>query len=477
MRVAALAVDGMYDEFDFELDLNLNERVTILHGANGLGKTTLLNLVENVLRGAWGAVARAPVRRFEVRLDDGRRLVVRNRAPAELTAAGTATHGDMSVELAQADGAASQLWRPTHLPEAGAATWRRVTEANPYLTQTGPEEWLDRRTGHSMTTNALLARHPEAVPILRRLVEEPDWLAEIIDGIPCRLIGADRLIVWEPQTRFEDVSYSGWMPAVTWYSNLIVRSVRDAQRRYADTAGTLDRSFPSRVLSETSQPPADAELRDRFARQGERLMRLHAFSLIDEPAPITLPERTLDDAERRVLWTYLLDSDSKLAAFDDVLERLEALFDILQARAGRTFLHKRLVMDREQGLVVRLETGQSVPLSSLSSGEQHLLVLVCALLFEVASGSLVLIDEPELSLHIAWQQAVVDGLIRTGAVRALDFLIATHSPQIVHNHWDLTVDLEGEDEGYDPDDPDEPEEPAGTDDPTETDELGKGQGA
>jgi len=457
VRVAGLSVDGMYDEFDFELALNLDERVTILHGANGLGKTTLLNLVENVLRGAWGAVARAPVRRFEVRLDDGRRLVVRNQARAELTAAGAETHGDMSVELSDPAGADVQVWQPTHLPEAGAATWARVTEANPYLAQTGPEEWLDRRTGHAMTTNALLARHPEAVPILRRLLDEPDWLSEIIDGVPCRLIGADRLIVWEPQTRFEDVSYSGWMPAVTWYSNLILRSIRDAQRRYADAAGSLDRTFPSRVLNEEAPPPSETELRARFAQQGEHFTRLHEFSLIDSFEPIALPGRPLDDAERRVLWTYLQDSDAKLAAFDDVLERLEALFDILQARAGRTFLGKRLAMDREQGLTVRLATGESVPLSSLSSGEQHLLVLVCALLFEVDEGSLVLIDEPELSLHIAWQQAVVDGLIRTGAVRGLDFLIATHSPQIVHTHWDLTVDLEGEDEGYDPDEPENPD--------------------
>lgn len=456
MRVSGLAVEGMYEDFDFALAFNLGERVTILHGANGLGKTTLLNLVENVLRGAWGAVARAPVRRFEVRLDDGRRLVVRNEATGELTAAGTRTHGDMTVELLDPQGRTAELWRPTHLPEAGAATWQRVTEANPYLAQTGPEEWLDRRTGHSMTTNALLARHPEAVPILRRLVQEPDWLSAIVDGIPCRLIGADRLIVWEPQTRFEDVTYSGWMPAVTWYSNLILRSVREAARRYAAAAGSLDRSFPSRVLGETAQPPSEDELRRRFAEQGERLARLHEFSLIDAPEPITLPDRALDDTERRVLWTYLNDSAAKLAAFDTVLERLEALFEILQARSGRTFLHKRLVMDREQGLIVRLDTGVPVPLSALSSGEQHLLVLVCALLFEVDEGTLVLIDEPELSLHIAWQQAVVDGLMRTGSVRHLDFLIATHSPQIVHTHWDLTVDLEGEDEGYDPDeDPDD----------------------
>jgi predicted ATP-binding protein involved in virulence len=61
----------------------------------------------------------------------------------------------------------------------------------------------------------------------------------------------------------------------------------------------------------------------------------------------------------------------------------------------------------------------------------------------VTPNSLILIDEPELSLHILWQQEFLRDLEEIIKIAGLDFLIATHSPQIIHDRWDLAVELEG----------------------------------
>jgi predicted ATP-binding protein involved in virulence len=84
-----------------------------------------------------------------------------------------------------------------------------------------------------------------------------------------------------------------------------------------------------------------------------------------------------------------------------------------------------------------------LPVTSLSSGEQHELVLLYELLFKVNPDSLILIDEPELSLHIAWQQQFLQDLQKITQLASFDVLIATHSPQIIHDRWDLTVELKG----------------------------------
>jgi predicted ATP-dependent endonuclease of OLD family len=57
---------------------------------------------------------------------------------------------------------------------------------------------------------------------------------------------------------------------------------------------------------------------------------------------------------------------------------------------------------------------------------------------------LVLIDEPELSMHISWQRGFIDDLMDiffndsnhhpTGRYHRPQFIIATHSPSIVANH-------------------------------------------
>ena len=79
----------------------------------------------------------------------------------------------------------------------------------------------------------------------------------------------------------------------------------------------------------------------------------------------------------------------------------------------------------------------------LSSGEQQILALLYKLLFNVKPDTLILIDEPELSLHVAWQQEFLKDLQDIIKFVGFDVLIATHSPQIIHDRWDLAVELKG----------------------------------
>ena len=87
------------------------------------------------------------------------------------------------------------------------------------------------------------------------------------------------------------------------------------------------------------------------------------------------------------------------------------------------------------------DNGSEVPLSDLSSGEQQLLILYSQLLFEVQPGTLVMIDEPELSMNVVWQRKFLDDLQRIVELRKFDVLIATHSPQIITDKWDWMVAL------------------------------------
>jgi predicted ATP-dependent endonuclease of OLD family len=68
-------------------------------------------------------------------------------------------------------------------------------------------------------------------------------------------------------------------------------------------------------------------------------------------------------------------------------------------------------------------------------------VLAYDLLFNVKPDALVLIDEPEISLHVAWQQQFLNDIARIAEVASLRFIIATHSPQIIHKWWAQAVAL------------------------------------
>ena len=102
-----------------------------------------------------------------------------------------------------------------------------------------------------------------------------------------------------------------------------------------------------------------------------------------------------------------------------------------------------MTISRQDGFSFFTKGDRPLPVTSLSSGEQHELVLLYELLFKVNPNSLILIDEPELSLHIAWQQEFLQDLQEITRLASFDVLIATHSPQIIHDRWDLTVQLKG----------------------------------
>ena len=92
-------------------------------------------------------------------------------------------------------------------------------------------------------------------------------------------------------------------------------------------------------------------------------------------------------------------------------------------------------------LSVKLPTGQEIESSALSSGELQLLILFTFLyfLFDPNQEFPVFVDEPELSLHLAWQRRYVES-VREANPKA-QLVIATHSPEIVGSQEDAVIDM------------------------------------
>ena len=125
-----------------------------------------------------------------------------------------------------------------------------------------------------------------------------------------------------------------------------------------------------------------------------------------------------------------------------VLANLALRIRLLINSINTKFKNKRLLIDLEKGFVVTNDSGLILDLDSLSSGEQHEIVMNYDLLFRIKPNTLVLIDEPELSLHVVWQKRFLPDLLKIAEVAQIDVLIATHSPYIIGDYTDLMVALE-----------------------------------
>ncbi|HBM2885205.1 TPA: ATP-binding protein [Klebsiella variicola] len=73
-----------------------------------------------------------------------------------------------------------------------------------------------------------------------------------------------------------------------------------------------------------------------------------------------------------------------------------------------------------------------VRLKKMSSGELCVLLMLFKINSKIKDNSLILIDEPEISLHPAWQKEIIPSLEKCfSSYKGCHFIIATHSPQIV----------------------------------------------
>src|SRR5205823_3171527 len=132
-----------------------------------------------------------------------------------------------------------------------------------------------------------------------------------------------------------------------------------------------------------------------------------------------LPETKLNPTEKRILSVFLDDFDAKMRPLEPVSSKLNQLKAIIETK----FLNKRVVFDPRQGVVFRARpNGAIIDADALSSGEQHELALMSRLLFSVPPRSNVLIDEPELSLHVSWQHKMIGDLTAIAKLARLSFV-------------------------------------------------------
>lgn len=112
----------------------------------------------------------------------------------------------------------------------------------------------------------------------------------------------------------------------------------------------------------------------------------------------------------------------------------------LYERTINSFLHGKSVQIDEGGrLKIKLSSSMDLDPQFLSSGEKQILILLTEAFLTGDDPLVYMADEPELSLHISWQEKLLESL--TGFGGQMQVIVATHSPDIVGQFQDKIIDL------------------------------------
>ena len=101
---------------------------------------------------------------------------------------------------------------------------------------------------------------------------------------------------------------------------------------------------------------------------------------------------------------------------------------------------KTFKINAQNELQVTTQSGKDLPIHRLSSGEKQLLIVLGEALLQKKKPWVYIADEPELSLHIRWQESLVGNLRSINPNSQIIF--ATHSPDVVSTFDEKVFDME-----------------------------------
>ena len=342
MKLSRIIVYGLFGEYDYEICLDKDE-LTFIHSPNGMGKSTVMKLVNDVLNGHLEPVRTTSFERLDLDFADGSSLIVEN-------------------------------------------------------------------DNHELT-----------IQMSRNELEEEVSPNDLTKILKCTYISPDRAYAVGPDGTI--------VPALSVYMRELSENIRES---YADVKL---RDVPKEG-KELTDPELDNLFKDlvakmEFIRQTGQEPELPAgyrlppsrYEISQYPEDYRAFARSLKDwCERHYRFA------ENLIVFKDIVNSVFENKTVDFNEAG--YLESK--MDR---------SGITVAVDKFSSGEKQILTLFYILLFKVEPGSLVIIDEPEVSLHVSWQQRLGKLISDVARVRTLSVIVATHAPAVIHDGWDKAVEL------------------------------------
>ena len=128
------------------------------------------------------------------------------------------------------------------------------------------------------------------------------------------------------------------------------------------------------------------------------------------------------------------DAAAKVQELASEKTHFQDIVDDLFSETGKT-------IKRDQNEIYFDSYGESISAYKLSSGEKQMLIILLTVLVQNRQPFVLFMDEPEVSLHVEWQQRLLELLISLNP--NVQIMLTTHSPAVIMNGWsDRVTDVD-----------------------------------
>ena len=433
INIKRIQLEGVHQRYN--LDVSFFPTLNVLHGQNGTGKTTLIHILANIANCDFLRFVFLDFSSVRVDYSSGEFVHIRESTIESKKWFCVDTSSDVSFHFSR-DDAFEALGTS---PEDG-----RRREPHP----------LFFKQKMFLEDSGLVRIKTSYFPAFRTMLEA--WSAQGEEEIRRSYV---RNMVVNKITNFSRNIFGKFLPVINYPSPLDIESnlreeIRDAQLKIARyESSVFSESFVKvfkALLSGTSGSAQEAEdLLEEITEitKQDAISKLvsiegpsYTYAQLQQLIGSSRESREMASSATGALTVYRDALRERREFQKEIFAKLDKYFEAVNA-----FLDKRKQLSYEPNSEKRIpKVGLKFPdgtwssVRTMSSGERQLLTMLYAVT-KMSSDSLVLIDEPELSLHIDWQEDLLHKMMSQLGNRQI--IVCTHSPSIAADYLDHMIEV------------------------------------
>ncbi len=435
---------GIHGRFDIKLDFK--DGINIIHGSNGTGKTTLLHILANAVNEDFRRFGYLKFKELFIMLDDNTEIRIEQE---QYSGSNLETLTTIFINNQKAD---SYHFKELLEEENKEENSRDFIAGRYNLLSSKKKQDIDLKATYFPAFRTMIEawatldenqirhfarRSPNFIKVLRTSAKSTE-LARILFG------------KFVPRLKY---------PSPVEIEEHINSELTEAQLKIAN----LDRNLLSEAFIKFSKAISQSSVSDENTKDPEEVItEITELSKKLQNSPFQLNRNNSDNVYEklieqlksfesdpqyktiasRVLLVYKdslqkrLDAQTKAySSIETYLESVNEFLERKQLKIGSTSSPRT-----KARLGVKIGNEEAIhSLQILSSGERQVVGLIYAA-SHMTDGRVVLIDEPEISLHIDWQRKLLPEMVKQLGEKQL--IICTHSSVIASKYRDRMIKLE-----------------------------------
>lgn len=437
IKIRKIEVKNLFGYFTYDIEkgnLNSNDKLFLLYGDNGSGKTTILKTVFHLLSsqdksGHKTEIAKIKFERIIVHLNNGISIgaIRKNNLFGGYTyeiSKGVECLYSLSLKVISEDDNTIELQDDSKEGMYYQQMLRFISN-------------LDIKLFFLADTRKIM--NSGVVNLFQKEIERTmDFSSEVFDA---RLFKKQKLL----QEAIDPIeitikSLEGWIRSKALTASKVgdrqTNSIYlDIVKQITNTTFTGGKEISDKI----------SDFKDLLIEVNERTISQAKYGLItkSEYSQITHALEVVSNDKKEIIYNVLEPFVRGVKAKLDAQKNLQILLSNFIDHLNSFFTNKKITYSLTSGFkITQKQTGDKIDFKDLSSGEKQLLLLFCNTILASSHATIFIIDEPEISLNIKWQRKLLDTLLNFSNDEGIQFLIATHSIEMLTSKKDDVVKLE-----------------------------------